>query len=420
MSLPIDLLLINPNNRIQGEFSGIEPPIWAGMIATIERQSSRVAIVDAEAENLTLEETAERVNILQPTRTIIVVMGVNPSASSTPKMEAAQYLRALLPNVSYTGLHPQATNAPGTVRYDLEKTMPSVAWDLLPMNKYRAHNWHCLDSSPRTPYGVIYTSMGCPFTCHYCNIHTLYGERKIWYRDPLKVIEEIDILVNKYKVRNIKIWDEMFALNSYHVHAICDLIIGRGYDLNMWAYARVDTIDAPMLAKMRQAGVRWLGFGIESACPNVRAGVAKKFAQAEITKAIKMTRDAGIYIHGNFIFGLPDDNMSTMRETLDYAKELNLEYVNLYVAMPYPGSKLYADAVKKGLRLPKSWEGYGQFGAKTLPLPTKYLQPDEIVTFRDNAFVEYSANPTYLRMIRGKFGEQAVRHIKSMLMQKMR
>ncbi|MEK9139087.1 MAG: BatD family protein, partial [Bacteroidota bacterium] len=84
-----------------------------------------------------------------------------------------------------------------------------------------------------------------------------------------------------------------------------------GDKLNMWAYARVDTINDRMLKKMKQAGINWVAYGFESASAEVRRGVAKKFQQSIISQAVEMTRAAGIYIIGNFIFGLPDDNLET-------------------------------------------------------------------------------------------------------------
>jgi radical SAM superfamily enzyme YgiQ (UPF0313 family) len=134
-----------------------------------------------------------------------------------------------------------------------------------------------------------------------------------------------------------------------------------------------------------------------------------------IKKAIEITRAADIYIMGNFIFGLPDDNMETMQETLDMAKELNLEYINFYTAMAYPGSQLYYEALQKGIKLPEKWHGYSQYGEETLPMPTKYLSAAEVLRFRDNAFKEYLSNPKYLEMIREKFGSKVVEHIKEML-----
>ena len=292
-----------------------------------------------------------------------------------------------------------------------------AAWDLLPMDKYRAHNWHCFEHiDQRQPYAVIYTSLGCPFNCTYCNIHALYnGNPGIRFRRPEKVVEEIDFLVRNYKVKNIKFLDELFAIREDRVMRICDLIIQGGYDLNIWAYARVDTISERMLKKMKQAGINWLCFGFESASEQVRKGVAKKTEQDITRKAIEMTRDAGIYILGNFIFGLPDDNLETMRETLEMAKDFNFEYVNFYTAMAYPGSQLYDDAIKQGIKLPEEWHGYGQYAAETLPLPTKYLSAADVLRFRDNAFREYFSNPQYLAMIKEKFGNRVVEHVADML-----
>ena len=84
--------------------------------------------------------------------------------------------------------------------------LPIAAWDLLPVHKYKAHNWHCFGEDlidNRVPYAAIYTAYGCPFKCTYCNIHELYylkGKPGVRYRDPEKIIEEIDLLVNKYEI----------------------------------------------------------------------------------------------------------------------------------------------------------------------------------------------------------------------------
>ncbi len=285
------------------------------------------------------------------------------------------------------------------------------------MAKYRAHNWHCFEHiDQRQPYAVTYTSLGCPFNCSYCNIHALYnGKLGIRLRSPEKVVEEIDFLVKNYQVRNIKIIDELFALREDRVSHICDLIIQGDYDLNIWAYARVDTVTRKMLKKMKQAGINWVCYGFESASEQVREGVSKKTEEDKTRRAIEMTQAAGIHILANFMFGLPDDDRQTMQRTLDMAKEFNFEYVNFYTVMAYPGSQLYEDAIKQGIKLPEEWHGYGQFSEEALPLLTKHLSAAEVLRFRDNAFKEYFSNPQYLEMIDEKFGSKVVEHIKDML-----
>ena len=109
---------------------------------------------------------------------------------------------------------------------------------------------------------------------------------------------------------------------------------------------------------------------------------------------------------GNFIFGLPDDDFQTMQESLDMAKELNCEYINFYVTMAYPGSRLYEEALKKGIKLPENWLGFSQTNEETLPLPTKYLSGSDVLRFRDKAFREYFTNPRYLKMIEEKFTKE--------------
>ena len=214
---------------------------------------------------------------------------------------------------------------------------------------------------------------------------------------------------------NIKFLDELFALNEDRVNRICDLIIQGGYGLNMWAYARVDTVNEKMLKKMKQAGINWAAYGFESASMKVRRGVTKKFGPDEVTRAIEITRAAGINIIGNFIFGLPEDDLKTMAGTLEFAEECNFEYANFYTAMAYPGSQLYEDAVKRGIELPETWHGYSQYATEALPLPTKYLSAPEVLRFRDKAFKEYFSRPEYIAMVRGKFGEEVIAHIEEML-----
>jgi anaerobic magnesium-protoporphyrin IX monomethyl ester cyclase len=393
--LKVDLVLINPNNRTPAPFAAIEPPLWAGLIAGYRiAQGDTVAIVDAEAEGLTVEQTAKRVNDLHPTETIIVVMGANPSVSSTPKMPVTEKLLKCLPGAKVTGLHPLAVNYPNTIKHSFEGS-PSIPWALLPMGRYRAHNWHCLaDISHRTPYAVTYTSLNCPFACHYCNVHTLYGNRKIQFR-PLSDIAADFSTFARMGIKNIKIWDELFCLLPERVETICDSLIAEDYDFNIWAYARVDTVTTTVLKKMKKAGISWLCYGIESTND-------KKSTRAP--EAIKMTRAAGINIMGNFLFGLPGDTLDGMKRNLEYAMKENFEYVNFYVALPYPGSAWYDSLAVKFT----DWITFGQF------TPNICADP-EVVKFRDYAFKTYFSRSEYLSMIKSKFGHEAENHIKEMI-----
>src|SRR3990167_6678753 len=310
------IVVVNPNNRIRSNLAAIEPPLWAGLIASYHHAQ----ILDAEAMDWTLDETEVAIRDLHPDRVIIVVMGNNPSVSSTPKMPVAASLANRLPdlNVFLTGIHPIAVKSDYRILTKPFEGFPNMPFDQLPMVRYRAHNWHCLDGSPRSPYASVYTSLGCPFNCYYCNVHALYGDHQVRFRPVENIIREIDTLVNKYQVRNIKIWDELFALNENRVLSICDGL--KDYDLNIWAYARVDTVTERMLKAMKEAGINWLAYGFESADTQVRSHSRKRFTDSQVERAIRMTEDAGISIIANIMFGLPGDTPKTMQNTLDWAK----------------------------------------------------------------------------------------------------
>lgn len=471
------------------ELAAIENPVWAGLMATfVRRQGLSVEIIDAEADELGPTEVAERVNDLDAVLNVVVVYGHQPSASTqimpasgavaqaikdsaphrrvlmvgghvaalpgrTLEEEACDYvgsgeglftivdlvqaLKASPANPALSkvrglwyrdGAGMQFTpSAPLLQNVDVE--MSGIAWDLIPMQKYRAHNWHCFDGLQRQPYAAIYTTLGCPYHCTFCCIQAPFksGEKELGlketansyrYWSPQVVGDELERLAAK-GVRNLKIADEMFVLNKKHVLGICDEIIRRKLSFNIWAYARIDTVKEGMLPKLKEAGFNWLAFGIEAANSRVQADVDKRFDEEDVYETVAKVKAAGINVIGNFIFGLPEDDLASMQETLDMALSLNCEFANLYSAMAYPGSPLYNMALVEGWELPASWSGYSQHSVDSKPLRTKYLTSAEVLGFRDQAFQQYFHAPSYLNMVRDRFGQETVDHIRRMTSHKL-
>ena len=486
----LDLLLVNPGGRTEvyqslaSELSAIEPPVWAGLMATYARgQGLNVDVLDVNALGLSNTQAAAIVSDLDPILTVIVVYGHQPSAStqnmpgagdlcseitkldpSQKKLLVGGHVAALpertlreedveyvasgegvitivdlvlgikaggnrldkIPGLWYWDDGQVVSNPAAPILMDLGQYMDGVAWDLLPMDRYRAHNWHCFGDLERKPYAAIYTTLGCPYRCSFCCIQAPFksGEKvlemspnvnsyRFW---PVNsIINQIDLLVNQYGVKNLKISDEMFVLNKRHVHSVCDYIIDRGYNLNIWAYARADTIGDPVtIEKLKKAGFNWLCLGIESGTDRVLSDVAKTYSRAELYKNVDGVRSQDISIIANFIFGLPEDNMDSMESTFNLATELNCEFANFYCAMAYPGSRLYETALENGWPLPNTWSEYSQHSVDTFPLHTNYLSGRDILRFRDSAFNRYFTSDMYLRMIGRKFGNDTVEHIKEM------
>jgi radical SAM superfamily enzyme YgiQ (UPF0313 family) len=168
---------------------------------------------------------------------------------------------------------------------------------------------------------------------------------------------------------------------------------------------------------MAKAGITWVCLGIEAGGERVRKSVNKSI-KINIEDVVGAIRKYGINVLGNYMFGLPEDNMETMQQTLDLAIKLNCEFVNFYSVMAYPGSRLFKVAEEKDL--PDSWDGYSQHSLEAKPLPTRYLSASEVLQFRDNAFNEYFSNERYLKMIKENFGEEVYKYIIEMTKVKLR
>ncbi|GEK09526.1 B12-binding domain-containing radical SAM protein [Pseudoalteromonas peptidolytica] len=482
-----DLVVVNPGGRdiiyqsLGNELTAIEPPLWTRLISgyLIDRQVP-VNILDTEAEGLGAKNSALRIKELSPLLVVVVAFGHQPSASTqvmTGASELIDELKQLDPNIKtlLVGGHvsalPQDTlektrvdfvcqgegtitsfqlwralteNLPldevkglvykddkGVFVYgpkaeisdDLDKDLHGEVWHLLPMNKYRAHNWQCFgELESRQPYASIYTTLGCPYKCVFCCINAPFDTNKYRTRSPRAVVNEIKHLYEIYGVKTFKIIDEMFVLKKNHYIPICEMLAELPFasELNIWAYARVDTVKENTLPLLRKAGIRWLALGIESGSEVVRDGAKKSFSQDDIRTIVKQIQDADINVMGNFIFGLPDDDMKAMQQTLDLAIELRCEFINFYSAMAYPGSKLYVDANSLGWELPKTWSGYSQHSYDCQPLPTNHVSAADVLAFRDKAFHRYFENVEYLNFVEKKFGFSTRQHIEEMAQTRLR
>jgi anaerobic magnesium-protoporphyrin IX monomethyl ester cyclase len=464
------------------ELSAIEPPLWCRLIAgyVLDRGYS-VEILDSEAEGKGPESVAREITERKPRLVGMVVYGHQPSASTQQMAGASPIVKAIKEldpeqRVIIVGGHvaalPERTmneepvdfacnsegpitvhlllqaldavgapdfskveglvwredghmrrNPPPGLINDLDADLHGNTWHLLPMQTYRAHNWQCFgDLAARKPYASIYTTLGCPYRCTFCCINAPFGTNRYRMRNAAKVVEEIDFLYHTCGVKTFKVIDEMFVLNDRHVSGICERLAAKPYahELNFWAYARVDTVRPERLQLLRAAGIRWLALGIESASAHVRDGAEKSLDQDDIVNIVRSIKEADINVIGNYIFGLPDDDLTSMRQTLKMAKDLNCEFANFYSAMAYPGSPLYAMALQNGWELPESWSGFSQHSYDCKPLPTEKVTAADVLRFRDNAFHDYFEDPAYLHMVAGKFGNDTRLHLEQMTRTRLR
>ena len=307
--------------------------------------------------------------------------------------------------------------SPIVAKADLPVDLPGIAWDKLPIKNYRTALWHSYpNGSKRQPFAALYTSLGCPMKCSFCMINIINrqenefsdGSAVFRYWDPEHIIKQFDFFAEQ-GITNIKIADELFVLNQNHFMKLCQLIIERGYKFNIWCYSRVDTVKEVYLDTLKKAGVNWLALGIESGNTRVRKDVTKgRFEDVDIRDVVRKIREHGINVIANYIFGLPEDDLESMQTTLDLAIEMNTEEANFYSAMAYPGSPLYGQARQAGWKLPQTYAAFSQHSYEAQPLPTKYVAAEQVLAFRDKAWMAYHTHPKFLDLLKEKFGQVAV------------
>jgi anaerobic magnesium-protoporphyrin IX monomethyl ester cyclase len=320
-------------------------------------------------------------------------------------------------------------------RMDID--LPGYAWDLLPyrekpLDLYRSHFWHAgFNHKLRTPFAAIYTSLGCTFKCDFCMINIVNrmdnadgvsagNSPGMRFWSPRFILGEFEKLAS-LGAETVRISDEMFFLNKRFYEPLLNGIIDRGLKFRMWAYSRVDTVQSRYLDLFRRAGIGWLALGVEAGNQSIRKEVSKgSFKDVNIREVVKTVREHGINIIANYIFGLPEDSLATMQETLDLALELNTETANMYPCQALPGSALYVQAKKNGIALPDSYAGYGFLSYESQPLPTKYCTATEVLRFRDDAWRKYFTNPNYLALVERRFGTEERSNVEAMSKIKLR
>ena len=274
-------------------------------------------------------------------------------------------------------------NNPSASFIDLNK-LPFAAFEDLPLHAY---------TLPFTKEEVcmIEQSRGCPYNCAFC-VASLYYGKKVRYRNAKKVVDEMEHAHKKFGIKQFFFWADTFTLARKNVMEICDEIIKRKLKVNWLANSRVDCIDRKLLKKMKKAGCWLIGFGIESCVQEILDNVNKKITIKQIENAIKLCRIFGIKSTAHIIFGLPGETRSTIKETVDRLIRIDPDYANFYIAIPYPGTKIYEEYEKAGYIKSYDWSKY-EICKAVIDLPN--LSGKEIKRMRMGAILRFYFRPKF-------------------------
>jgi radical SAM superfamily enzyme YgiQ (UPF0313 family) len=261
--------------------------------------------------------------------------------------------------------------------------LPFPARHLLPMSEYFGR---------KQVLATMICSRGCPMGCSFCASSAMHG-RRVRFRSPENAADEMERVVDEYKVRMGGFMDDTFTLFPKWVHSFCQGIISRGIDVVWGCTARVDRFNKELLSQMWKAGCRTLLFGVESGNQNILDNVQKGTKVGQAKRAFKTARDIGMHTIASMTLGMPGENKTTIDETIGFAKRVNPDYALFSLATPYPGTKFYELASKMGLIRIKDWTHFTLLAPviETVDLTLRELQDTQ-----REAFKEFYLRPNYL------------------------
>lgn len=261
-------------------------------------------------------------------------------------------------------------------------SLPYPAIDLVtPLERYPS-------TYPRgaVPSMHILASRGCPFKCTFCS--NPVWKKTVRFRSPESIIKEVEMLHYKHGVKEIFFQDDTFNLNRAWFIEICNRLIETGLNKEMVFRTpfRVNKnlIDKKLLSLAKEAGFWMIFYGVESGNQNILDNIQKGVTLAEIKRAFKLTKKAGLMTLASFMVGNIGETKKSIQDTLNFAIEINPDFYGFAIATPYPDSEFYQIAEKRGY----IQEGFLNYNPLRCIISTEDLTKEEIE--RSSLFLHYS------------------------------
>ncbi|MFH1257098.1 MAG: radical SAM protein [Candidatus Diapherotrites archaeon] len=415
----------------------LHPPIMLAYAAAVcIEEKHKVDLIDAPALELGKAKTVERVKQFKPE--LIVMLTSTGSVQSDGLL--ALELKELLPKALMVAVGVHATAVPddtlqkgfdAVARGEYEYTVRDLAAgkklkDVLGLSYKKGestiHNTQRpliknLDELPfparhllpnekyysaiyKNPFTFILAGRGCPHQCIFCATPQIMNDRRYRMRSPENVVAELEHIKKNFpKLKSVLFNDDTLNVNKKHLAELCNLITERKVNLPWAAYSRVDTIDGESAMLMKKAGcfLVKVGFesGVDTILQNMKKGTNATTKQA--LKAAEIFRKSGIQVHGTFVFGMPGETKETMKQTVEFAKKLDIDFVQFSVAQPYPGTEFFAYLKKNSYLRFENWAEYLDEEGCIHPIfEYPHLKADEMEKQLHSAYKSYYLRPKYV------------------------
>jgi radical SAM superfamily enzyme YgiQ (UPF0313 family) len=391
----------------------------AYLAAVVLREGHEAAIIDSMAEGLSQPETERRIAAWNPDWVI--------AGTTTPTFrQDATYLRGLKERhgwtLGFTGTHPTALPKESLLESDADFVLvgeaeltlkrmlnrPREEWTQIPGTCVRIegqpvlgpptelsenlddfpyparhltpHHLYTMPFSRGEPFATVIPSRGCPYPCTFCRAGTVWGVN-IRTRSVENLMGELRDLRDNLGIRFFAFMTDTFTLRRSWVMKVMQAMRGEGF---RWVCnSRVDTIDLELAREMKASGCELISFGVESGNPEILESTKKGITLDQVRTGIAAAKQAGILTFCYFIIGMPGETEETIEDTIRFAKELDPDYVNFHVAIPFPGTELYEMSKKNGWLVHEEWDQYEEMGSAVLRTPQ--LSPEKAMLAQQRA-----------------------------------
>jgi anaerobic magnesium-protoporphyrin IX monomethyl ester cyclase len=272
--------------------------------------------------------------------------------------------------------------------------LPRPAYEHFALNKYRLFGKMVLP---------IMTRRGCSNRCSYCVSSRMNGT-KCRTRSPKNVIDELEWLRDTHGADAFSFYDDAFTIDKERAIEICEGIKKRHIELPWDCQTRVDQISKEVLVKMREAKCRLISFGVESGNQKILNAMKKGTTVEQNEKAIKLAKEVGLTVSMSIILGYPGETTESIKQTMNFIRKTEPDYVYLCLATPYPGTEL-RDLVKElGWKMSMDW---GNYDMQT-PIFENPLLPNEKLMEARKKFYNEFFSPVYVlrQSLKGSFYTQ--------------
>lgn len=450
----MDILLIQPSySSVYGfkqDISSILPPLNLMYLSSyLKEKGYSTKIIDLEIENESelatilrnanckifgisgvtslfpeIQRIAKRIKMYDKKKIVIVggshatamkkeILQICPDIDTIVFGEGEETLKELL-DYYLTGL-PDISKIPGIVYRNKKELIfnrprePIKNIDKIPFPDHKGIDYQkyrpSLHRSAGSPFAVMITSRGCPFTCKYCGTEITFGN-VIRFRSVDNIMQEIDYLLKNYSVKNIIFWDDTMTLDNTRVLDLCMRL--KKYNINWSCNTRPDTVNLHLLMNMKKAGCKIIFYGVESANEKILNKLGRKMKLKKIEDAIKLTKKIGIRCTTSMMIGTPFDNEDQINKNIEYMINLNPDLAFFSPFAPHPGTSIYEYCVKNKL-IPK-WQRWVEMDFQDLPLnhPTAnfYLTRKEIQGYVQIAYERFYSRKDFFLKRERKFKEE--------------